>query len=174
MAKKSSATRHSTAQRRPQTSKAPDVALVRTPKPGGEQKTAAPATVSTPAASPRTGGAKTAPVQAQAAKTAPKPAAMHAIERPKAPEVAKSKPVNGSRPQVQPRPPQPQQPSGGSAAARAQAARVARAKALQRARAANFVTPEHYSYVIRDLKLIAVLACLMFATLIVLHFVLPQ
>jgi hypothetical protein len=109
----------------------------------------------------------------QTAKAAPKPAATHTIERPKAPEVAKPKPANGPRPQAQPRQ-QSQQAGGGSAAARAQAVRVARAKALQRARAANFVSPERYSYVIHDLKLIAVMAFLMFATLVVLHFVLPQ
>lgn len=169
MAKKSSATRHSTAQRRPQASRTPDVALVRTPRPGGEQ--AASASASTPPTSQRANGAKTAPVGAQG--QAPKPAATHTIQRPKAPEVTKPKPANGPRTQPQPRQ-QPQQMSGGSAAARAQAARVARAKVLQRARAANFVSPERYSYVIGDLKLIAVMAFLMFATLVVLHFVLPQ
>lgn len=57
---------------------------------------------------------------------------------------------------------------------RTQAARVARARATQRARTANLITPEHYGYVINDLKLIAALAVTMFAIIIVLHFVLPQ
>ncbi|WP_376794454.1 hypothetical protein [Thermogemmatispora sp.] len=49
-------------------------------------------------------------------------------------------------------------------AARRQAGRTA-------ARSAALVTPEHYAYVRRDLALIAILAAIMFATLIVLHFV---
>ena len=58
--------------------------------------------------------------------------------------------------------------------ARAQAARVARARATQRTRTANVITPEHYGYVRKDLQLIATLAVSMFAIIIILHFVLPQ
>jgi hypothetical protein len=56
---------------------------------------------------------------------------------------------------------------------RAEATRVARAKATQRAQRAFVVTPEHFSYVISDLKLIAALASAMFIVLIILHFTLP-
>ncbi len=50
--------------------------------------------------------------------------------------------------------------------------KVARAREMQRAHAANRITPEHYSYVKNDLRLIAVLATCMFAVIIALHFVL--
>jgi FtsZ-interacting cell division protein ZipA len=49
-------------------------------------------------------------------------------------------------------------------AARRQAGRAAQ-------RSAALVTPEHYAYVRRDLMIIMILAAIMFATLIVLHFV---
>ncbi|MBX5458141.1 MAG: hypothetical protein IRZ31_14695 [Thermogemmatispora sp.] len=49
-------------------------------------------------------------------------------------------------------------------AARRQAGRAAQ-------RSAALVTPEHYEYVRRDLMIIMILAAIMFATLIVLHFV---
>jgi hypothetical protein len=57
---------------------------------------------------------------------------------------------------------------------KAQAARVARARATQRARAANLISPTNYSYVPNDLKLIAGLAVAMFAVIIILHFALPS
>jgi hypothetical protein len=53
-----------------------------------------------------------------------------------------------------------------------QATRVARARATQRARAANVITPQHYAYVLKDLRLIAGLAGSMFLVIIILHFVL--
>nr|BBH95542.1 hypothetical protein KTA_37410 [Thermogemmatispora argillosa] len=49
-------------------------------------------------------------------------------------------------------------------ASRRQASRAAQ-------RSAALITPEHYAYVRRDLVVIAILAAIMFATLIVLHFV---
>jgi hypothetical protein len=51
--------------------------------------------------------------------------------------------------------------------------RVARAQATQRGRAASRVSPEQYSYVKNDLRLIAILAGAMFLFMIILHFVLP-
>jgi hypothetical protein len=57
---------------------------------------------------------------------------------------------------------------------KAQAARVARARATQRARTANLISPTNYSYVLNDLKLIAGLAVAMFAVIIILHFALPS
>ena len=50
--------------------------------------------------------------------------------------------------------------------------RIARAKEMRRVRSANVVTPEHYRYVIRDLRMTGILAALMFTVIIVLHFVL--
>ncbi len=58
-----------------------------------------------------------------------------------------------------------------SASARLAARRQATLKAQQRAGAA-MITPEHFSYVRRDLVTIAILACVMFTAIIVLYFVL--
>lgn len=58
----------------------------------------------------------------------------------------------------------------GSAAARLAARRQATQKAQQRS-APALITPEHYSYVRKDLIFIAVLASIMFLIIIVLHFV---
>jgi len=60
--------------------------------------------------------------------------------------------------------------SKGSAASRLAARRQAVQKAQQRA-AATLITAEHYSYVRRDLIVIAILAFIMFAVIIGLHFV---
>jgi predicted RND superfamily exporter protein len=64
-------------------------------------------------------------------------------------------------------------PSGApkSASARLAARRQATLKAQQRTGAA-MITPEHFSYVRRDLITIAVLACIMFIAIFVLYFVL--
>jgi hypothetical protein len=43
---------------------------------------------------------------------------------------------------------------------------------MRRIREANMVTPEHYRYVIQDLRLTGILAAVMFGVIIVLHFVL--
>jgi hypothetical protein len=58
-----------------------------------------------------------------------------------------------------------------SASARLAARRQATLKAQQRA-GASLITPEHFSYVRRDLITIAILACIMFIAIIVLYFVL--
>ncbi|MDQ2715834.1 MAG: hypothetical protein M3Z08_13070 [Chloroflexota bacterium] len=58
----------------------------------------------------------------------------------------------------------------GNASARLAARRQGGQKAQQRA-AATLVTSEHYRYVRKDLIFIAILAILMFAVLIILHFV---
>lgn len=55
---------------------------------------------------------------------------------------------------------------------REQERRIARAKEMRRVRQANVVTPEHYRYVMRDLRLTGILAGAMFAVIVVLHFVL--
>jgi hypothetical protein len=155
MAKKSTATRQANAARRSQTTPRPsDVMLVRTPKP----------TQNAPSAT----GAAPAPVKSQpvaAKKPAAAPHAAPPVNRPRALEVTRPNKPAASKPA--PAPAQQQ------AAAKVQAARVARAKATQRARTGNVITPEHYSYVINDLKLIGTLAVLMFGAIIVLHFALP-
>jgi hypothetical protein len=58
----------------------------------------------------------------------------------------------------------------GSASARLAARRQTAQKSQQRV-APTLITAEHYAYVRRDLVYIAILAILMFATIIILHFV---
>jgi len=58
----------------------------------------------------------------------------------------------------------------GSAAARLAARRQASQKAQQRA-AASLITAEHFVYVRKDLRFIAILAIIMFSAIIILHFV---
>jgi hypothetical protein len=58
----------------------------------------------------------------------------------------------------------------GTAASRLAARRQAAQKTQQRA-AATLITAEHYAYVRRDLVVIAILAFIMFAVIIALHFV---
>jgi len=60
--------------------------------------------------------------------------------------------------------------SKGTAASRLAARRQALQKAQQRS-TANLVTAEHYAYVRKDLVIIAILAFIMFAVIIGLHFV---
>lgn len=57
---------------------------------------------------------------------------------------------------------------------REQNQRLARARATQRARQANLISAEHYSYVLGDLKLVVALALSAFIVLIALTFVLPH
>ena len=157
MAKKSTAARQNNAARRSQTSaKATGATLVRQP----QEPVSASAGASTAVkslAEPRATSA--APVEKPRAAVSATPVRPRALEAPKvaAPKAAAPKPE-----------PAPSKPRAGNA----QAARLARARATQRARAANMITPEHYSYVLTDLKLIASLAVAMFVIIIVLHFVL--
>lgn len=60
--------------------------------------------------------------------------------------------------------------SKGSASARLAARRQTMQKAQQRV-ATALITSEHYSYVRKDLIIIAILAVIMFSTIIILHFV---
>lgn len=155
MPKKSSGARQPQA-RRAQTPQSPsrsqNVALVRATKPD-----AAIADNSTPATTPKasttassaprnTGRTATASRPATAAKSAAKSAATR-------PTTARPAPQS-------------------SHAVREQEKKVARAKEMRRVRAANVVTPEHYRYVIRDLRMTGILAAAMFAVIVVLHFVL--
>jgi hypothetical protein len=92
-------------------------------------------------------------------KSAPAP-------KPESRAVTTSKPAPVAKPAARTAP--ATKPTGG----REQAARMARARATQRARAANLIIPENYKYVIHDLRLTGILAALMFAVIVVLHFVL--
>lgn len=58
----------------------------------------------------------------------------------------------------------------GSAAAKMAARRQSNLKAQQRA-SASLITAEHFTYVRKDLRFIAILAAIMFAVIIILHFV---
>lgn len=160
MSKKSTAARQSQGGRRPPaTAKQASVALVRAPRP--EQGALA-------EAQPEMRTAKTAeqdrPTHAAKAAGSPKPAVVAPAAKPRAPQIA-----------TKPAAPKSEHAATKSAApmTREQATRIARARATQRARAANAISPEHYSYVLGDLKLIAGVAVAMFATIIILHFVLP-
>lgn len=153
MAKKSTAARQSNAARRPQTpAKAAGVTLVRTPK------------ATEPGNSGTDTEARTATASPAASAEKPRAAASATLPRPRVQEAPRPAPKPAPKPEPAPQSKAPQN--------HAQAARVARARATQRARIANMITPEHYSYVLNDLKLIAALAVSMFAVIIVLHFVL--
>ena len=157
MAKKSTATRQANAARRSQTTaKSSGVTLVRSHQ-GQETKEPASSAVDT-----RETKAPQASPAAKPAASAARPRVAPAVERPRALEAPKqAKPA-----------PKPESAPARQANTRAQSSRVARARATQRARAANVITPEHYSYVLKDLRLIAALAVAMFAVIVVLHFVL--
>jgi hypothetical protein len=102
------------------------------------------------------------PAPANAKPAAPaRPAGASQQERPRALEVPRA--VRPTTPRKEPTAP---------TTTKAQASRVARARVTQRARTANLITPEHYSYVIGDLKLIASLVISMFLVIIVLAIIL--
>ena len=100
----------------------------------------------------------TAPTQST---PAPKPAAR---------AVTATKPTAAAKPAARPA----SAPAPRSVGGREQAAKMARARATQRARAANLIVPENFKYVVHDLRLTGALAVLMFAVIIVLHFVLSS
>ncbi len=65
-------------------------------------------------------------------------------------------------------------PAASAASTREQNIRLARARATQRARQANLISAENYSYVLGDLKLVAGLAITAFVVLIALTYVMPH
>ncbi len=155
MAKKSTAARQSNAARRPQTTaKATGATLVRQPHESASGSAGTDTAVRSTAEQHVVAPEKPR-VTASSTAARPRP-----LEAPKATATPKAAAPKQEVTQSRPRP------------ASDQAARVARARATQRARTANMITPEHYSYVINDLKLIASLAAAMFMVIIVLHFVL--
>ncbi len=91
----------------------------------------------------------------------PKPAA----PQPTAPQAATPQPAASATPAARKPAPTP---------TREQNQRLARARATQRARQANLISAEHYSYVLGDLKLVLALALSALVVLIALTFVLPH
>ena len=123
-----------------------------------------------------------APARQPAARPAP---SARPIERKAAvaerPAPPKSAAPQSPKPQPTASQPATSQPgaSGASAASRPtptheQNQRLARARATQRARQANLISAEHYSYVLGDLKLVLALAISALVVLIALTFVLPH
>jgi hypothetical protein len=156
MPKKSSASAaRANAARRSQTSstKSAEVTLVRQPRVTAEV-----------ASAPKT--AAPAPSSSTSPGKPAKSAVVPATARPRVPEVTKAPGGNKSAPSR----------TGENAArpaGKSQVNRVARAQASQRVRTAGQVSPEQYSYVKYDLRLIGILAAAMFLFMIILHFLLP-
>jgi hypothetical protein len=151
--KSTAAAARANAARRSQTStKSAEVTLVRQPKVTAEVASA-PKTAPAPSSS-------TPPARSAKSAVVPTSGRPHVPEVTKTPSGTKSVParaaVNAARP-----------------VGKSQVNRVARAQASQRARAAGQVSPEQYSYVKYDLRLIAILASAMFLFMIILHFLLP-
>jgi len=124
--------------------------------------TAAPTAAATPSGAATASRPATASGERQAAvverPAAPKPTPA----KPAAAKPAAAKPVaSTARPQA-------------NTTTREQNQRLARARATQRARQANLISAEHYSYVLGDLKLIVALAVSALVVLIALTFVLPH
>jgi hypothetical protein len=155
MPKKSTASAaRANAARRSQTSstKSAEVTLVRQPKVTTEVASA-PTTAPAPSSSTPPG---------KPAKNAVVPA----TARPRVPEVTKAPGANKSGPSRTAE-------NAARPVGKSQVNRVARAQASQRARAAGQVSPEQYSYVKYDLRLIGILAASMFLFMVILHFLLP-
>jgi hypothetical protein len=147
--------RHSSAQHRPQPKKK-DVMLVRTSastevvEVAEEEETDARET--TEAMKP--GTAKPKPASAPAKATAP------------------ALPAGVKRPGITPKP--GAQPTRVLPASQRAGRPVPRGPRVTVGRQANLVSAEHYRYVLKDLRLIGILAALMFSVLIALTFILPH
>ena len=141
----------------------------------------------TPVATPSAAksAAKSASSSGAARPVAPKPAAAATARRaavaerpaatatspapkPAAPKAAAPKPAAAA-----PKPAAPR-PQATAISTREQNQRLARARATQRARQANLISAESYSYVLGDLKLIVGLAVSALIVLVALTFVLPH
>ena len=141
----------------------------------------------TPVATPSAAksAAKSASSSGAARPVAPKPAAAATVSRgavaerpaatatspapkPAAPKAAAPKPAAAA-----PKPAAPR-PQATAISTREQNQRLARARATQRARQANLISAESYSYVLGDLKLIVGLALSALIVLVALTFVLPH
>ena len=141
----------------------------------------------TPVATPSAAksAAKSASSSGAARPVAPKPAAAATVRRgavaerpaatatspapkPAAPKAAAPKPAAAA-----PKPAAPR-PQATAISTREQNQRLARARATQRARQANLISAESYSYVLGDLKLIVGLALSALIVRVALTFVLPH
>lgn len=124
-----------------------------------------------PARQPAAGPAPSArPTERKAAvgerPAPPKPATPQpAAPQPAAPQSAAPRPATSATPAARKPAPTP---------TREQNQRLVRARATQRARQANLISAEHYSYVLGDLKLVLALAISALVILIALTFVLPH
>jgi hypothetical protein len=125
-----------------------------------------PGVTETDATRPTSGAEAQQPTPSAASIVRDTPATPAKNVAPKASAPAKSAPAKAPAPTAAAKP--------APAAGKRQDTRVARARATQRARQAGLITPEHYSYVIGDLKLVAWLAGGAFAILIALTFFLPR
>lgn len=172
MAKKTSVARRSSAARKPQATDKP--AQVRLVRPEGSAAGVAPGALLTASTAGAATGSQpaihTPPSQRAAAPADPRTSAARSVARPAL--MPAPRPVVPPAPMPAPRPGTPAALGTARAPDRTQANRIARARATQRARTAYQITPEHYSYVLRDLRLTAALAALMFSVIIILHFVL--
>lgn len=187
MPKKSTTARQAHAARRSPTTARPsqtaarsqNVSLVRAPNaesPATDAASETPETPVTPAtpAAPATSAADnvvTSSRPATPAKSTAGAARTTTATRPTAKATPKSAASTATATAAKPAPKAAAQPQGAHAA-REQERRIARAKEMRRIRNANVVTPEHYRYVIHDLRMTAILAFAMFAVIIILHFVL--
>ncbi|HEX2348134.1 MAG TPA: hypothetical protein VHI51_06815 [Ktedonobacterales bacterium] len=148
--------------------------LVRAP---GAQPASAPETPSASNVVADT-AAPTAATTSSRAATASRPATASGerqaavVERPAAPKPTPAKPAAAKPAAAKPvaSTARPQ----ANTTTREQNQRLARARATQRARQANLISAEHYSYVLGDLKLIVALAVSALVVLIALTFVLPH
>jgi hypothetical protein len=93
---------------------------------------------------------------------------------PKAPTIEKPAPAKAVAPKPAAPKPVPAAAKPLSTPTREQNQRIARARAVQRARQANLISAESYTYVLGDLKLVVGLAVSAFIVLIALTFVLPH
>lgn len=163
MPKKSTAARQAHAARRSQTAaKSQNVALVRSPS--GE------ASADTPSTEIGASSVAALPSGSTSAASAPQPAS--STSRGATRTATASRPVTSARPAATKPAAKPSTAPQGSHAVREQEKRVARAREMRRVRQANVVTPEHFRYVIHDLRLTGILAAAMFTIIVVLHFVL--
>lgn len=169
------------AARKPQTpgGAASSATLVRAPgaQPASAPETPSASNVVADTAAPT--ATATSSSHAAAAATASRPAATTSgerkaavVERPAAPKPTPAKPAApkpaAARPAASTARPQ------ANTSTREQNQRLARARATQRARQANLISAEHYSYVLGDLKLIVALAVGALVVLVALTFVLPH
>lgn len=163
MAKKSTAGHHKSASahgkgvaRKPQAPERPSAALL-VRAPGAKTSETTTPSAANVVAEPKPLAPKPAPAPKPVAAAKPAEKKVATAEKPTAPATPATP---ATRPAAVP--------------SREQNMRLARARATQRAREANLISAESYSYVLGDLKLVVALAVTAFVALIALTFVLPH